>query len=83
MTFGLSVHNLAVVIWVGGMFFALVVLRPSAGHLDPAVCLALWERVLQRFFVWSWLMSWRSSSADSRCRSSVSVVLSCRPGSSV
>lgn len=55
MSFGQAIHNLAAVIWVGGMFFALVVLRPSAGRLDPAVRLALWERVLQRFFAWSWL----------------------------
>lgn len=50
-----AIHNLAAIIWVGGMFFALVVLRPGAGHLDPAVRLGLWERVLQGFFVWSWL----------------------------
>jgi uncharacterized membrane protein len=55
MSIGLAIHTLAAVIWVGGMFFAHVVLRPSTGSLDPAVRLALWERVLQRFYVWGWL----------------------------
>jgi uncharacterized membrane protein len=55
MSLGLAIHTLAAVIWVGGMFFAHVVLRPSMGSLEPAVRLALWERVLQRFYVWGWL----------------------------
>jgi uncharacterized membrane protein len=50
MGLGLAIHTLAAVIWVGGMFFAHVVLRPSAKPLDPATRLALWERVLGRFF---------------------------------
>jgi uncharacterized membrane protein len=48
----LVVHVLAAVVWVGGMFFALLVLRPSSGPLEPAVRLALWERVFGRFFAW-------------------------------
>lgn len=55
MNLGLAIHTLAAVIWVGGMFFAHVVLRPSARPLDPATRLALWERVLGRFFFWGWL----------------------------
>lgn len=50
----LALHTLAVVIWVGGMFFAHMVLRPSAGPLDPATRLPLWHRVFQRFFPWVW-----------------------------
>ncbi len=46
------VHVLAVVIWVGGMFFAHQVLRPEAGTLEPPQRLALWHRVLKRFFRW-------------------------------
>jgi len=34
MVLGLAFHILAAVIWVGGMFFAHMVLRPSAGPLD-------------------------------------------------
>ena len=55
MIFGLAFHILGAVIWVGGMFFAYVVLRPSAGPLEPAVRLALWHRVFSRFFLWVWL----------------------------
>lgn len=55
MTLGLAFHTLAAVIWVGGMFFAHLVLRPSAGALDAQTRLALWERVLRRFFAWVWL----------------------------
>jgi uncharacterized membrane protein len=45
-------HILSAVIWVGGMFFALVVLRPSTGPLDAPVRLGLWLRVFDRFFAW-------------------------------
>jgi uncharacterized membrane protein len=48
----LIVHVLSAVVWVGGMFFALVVLRPSTGPLEPRLRLDLWERVLGRFFTW-------------------------------
>jgi uncharacterized membrane protein len=55
MSLALTAHILAAVIWIGGMFFAHVVLRPSAGALDAPTRLALWERVLGRFFMWVWL----------------------------
>ena len=57
----LTLHILAVVIWVGGMFFAYMCLRPAAGELDPPVRLGLWSRVFARFFPWVWasvLMLW-------------------------
>ena len=47
-----ALHALAAVVWVGGMFFAYMVLRPSAGPLDPQLRLALWHRVFGRFFPW-------------------------------
>jgi uncharacterized membrane protein len=52
MTMLVALHALAAVIWVGGMFFAYMVLRPSAGPLDPQLRLALWQRVFGRFFPW-------------------------------
>ena len=55
MSLALTFHILAATIWIGGMFFAHVVLRPSAGPLDLPTRLALWERVLGRFFMWVWL----------------------------
>src|ERR1035437_10039270 len=48
-------HILSVVIWVGGMFFAYVCLRPAALEvLEPPLRLRLWRGVFSRFFVWVW-----------------------------
>lgn len=54
MTIALLFHILAAVVWVGGMFFAHVMLRPAAASLDPAVRLPLFRRVLGNFFPWVW-----------------------------
>jgi uncharacterized membrane protein len=54
MILGLTLHILGAVVWVGGMFLAYVVLRPAADPLEPPVRLALWRRVLERFFPWVW-----------------------------
>lgn len=48
----LLLHNLAATLWVGGMFFAYVILRPSLAETVPAERLALWQRVFTRFFPW-------------------------------
>lgn len=49
-------HVLGVVVWVGGMFFAYLALRPvAAQQLEPPQRLNLWQGVLQRFFFWVWL----------------------------
>ena len=47
-----AVHVLCAVVWVGGMFFALLALRPATAPLDPWPRLLLWSRVLERFFLW-------------------------------
>jgi uncharacterized membrane protein len=53
MDLALLLHVLSVVVWVGGMFFAYVVLRPeAASQLEPPERLALWAGVLRRFFHW-------------------------------
>jgi uncharacterized membrane protein len=54
MTIGLAFHVLAAIVWVGGMFFAYVVLRPAAGALESLPRLTLWRDVLARFFPWVW-----------------------------
>ena len=46
----LALHVAAAVVWVGGMFFAYAVLRPSVGPLDAPGRLGLWRRVFGRFF---------------------------------
>ncbi len=53
--FAISLHLLAAVIWIGGMFFAYVVLRPSAIALEPPQRLTLWAAVFKRFFPWVWM----------------------------
>lgn len=50
----LAVHILCAVLWVGGMFFALAVLRPSLGALEPAQRLVLHGQVFRRFFRVVW-----------------------------
>lgn len=53
MIIGLLLHSLAATVWVGGMFFAYVVLRPAvAGGLEGPARLALWRRVFGKFFPW-------------------------------
>ncbi len=55
MIFAIALHLLSSVIWVGGMFFAYIVLRPVAGSLlEAPTRLTLWSQVFQRFFPWVW-----------------------------
>ena len=52
----IALHVLAVVVWVGGMFFAYLVLRPTAAALlQPPQRLPLWQATLKRFFAWVWI----------------------------
>jgi len=49
----LLVHLLGVIVWVGGMFFAHMALRPSAAELlQPPLRLPLLAATLGRFFTW-------------------------------
>jgi uncharacterized membrane protein len=50
----LALHLLAAVVWVGGMFFAYMALRPAAATLSPRDRLVLWQRVFDRFLYWVW-----------------------------
>ncbi|MBI5040422.1 MAG: CopD family protein [Gammaproteobacteria bacterium] len=52
----IALHLLAAVIWVGGMFFAYMALRPVAATLlEPPLRLPLWTQTFRRFFPWVWL----------------------------
>ena len=51
-TIALVLHAVAATVWVGGMFFALLALRPATAPLEPGPRLELWQRVLDRFFRW-------------------------------
>lgn len=56
LSFMKLIHLLSIVVWVGGMFFAYVVLRPSAAEvLQPPERLRLWDKVFKLFFNWVWL----------------------------
>ena len=51
----LFLHLAGVVVWVGGMFFAWMCLRPVAAvQLEPPARLRLWAAVFARFFPWVW-----------------------------
>jgi len=50
----LALHLLGAVVWVGGMAFALLVLRPSLSVLEPPQRLALLAQVFGKFFLIVW-----------------------------
>ncbi len=50
----LAIHVLVAVIWVGGMFFAYIFLRPAALTLETEQRVDLWFETLSRFFPWIW-----------------------------
>ena len=55
MNVSLLLHVLGVVVWVGGMFFAYMALRPvAASVLEPPQRLTLWSGVFGKFFPWVW-----------------------------
>lgn len=55
MTVSMFLHVLGVVVWVGGMFFAYMALRPvAASVLEPPQRLTLWAGVFGKFFPWVW-----------------------------
>nr|WP_096367300.1 CopD family protein [Thiohalobacter thiocyanaticus] len=52
----ISLHLLAAVVWIGGMFFAWMALRPvAASLLEPPLRLPLWSQTFAKFFPWVWL----------------------------
>ena len=56
LTASMILHLLSAVVWVGGMFFAYMFLRPvAASQLEPPARLTLWVGVFQRFFPFVWL----------------------------
>lgn len=49
-----ALHVLSAVVWVGGMFFAYVVLRPALSVLEPPQRIALHSQIFRRFFLIIW-----------------------------
>jgi uncharacterized membrane protein len=52
MRIALWLHVLSTIVWVGGMFFAHVALRPAVQALPPATRLPLVAATMARFFRW-------------------------------
>ena len=51
----IAIHVLAAVIWVGGLFFAYICLRPAVASLSGEARASLWRNVLGRFFATVWV----------------------------
>ena len=56
MAIAITLHLLGAIVWVGGMFFAHMVLRGAVSQsLEPQDRLPLMQRVFDGFFPWVWL----------------------------
>lgn len=55
LALAIALHTLAAVVWVGGMFFAYLALRPASAALAPPERLGLWARTLGKFLPWVWV----------------------------
>jgi uncharacterized membrane protein len=49
----LLLHLVAINIWVGGSFFAIVILGRVIKKLETQQQLVVWQLVLKRFFLWA------------------------------
>jgi uncharacterized membrane protein len=52
----LAVHVLGAVVWVGGMFFAVMIMRPALGDLDASRRVDVYRAAFHRFFRLIWLV---------------------------
>ena len=50
----ITLHVLAAVIWVGGMFFGFMAVRPALGDLETKIRARIWVGIFRRFFPWVW-----------------------------
>ena len=48
-------HLIAINVWVGGMFFLVMVLGRAISTLEQAQQLTVWATILKSFFLWVWL----------------------------
>ena len=48
-------HLVAINIWVGGMFFIIIVLGQVVATLDVPEQHVFWQKLLKRFFAWVWI----------------------------
>lgn len=51
-----TLHLMAALVWVGGMFFTWMIVRPAVvAALQGPARLQLWLQILPRFFTWVWV----------------------------
>ncbi|HEX2666890.1 MAG TPA: CopD family protein [Gammaproteobacteria bacterium] len=50
----ITLHILAVIVWVGGMFFAYLAARPVLAELETLLRARIWAGFFRRFFPWVW-----------------------------
>ena len=56
MSLAIAIHVLSAVIWVGGMFYAYMAMRPAVAQVvDPSQRGLLWCQTFSRFFRWVWI----------------------------
>jgi uncharacterized membrane protein len=48
----ISLHALSAIVWVGGMFFAYLILRPAIKQMEAPERLKLLNRIFEKFFGW-------------------------------
>ena len=51
----IALHAIAASVWVGGMFFVLVVFRPAVQTLEPDSRAGMMSVTLRKFFPWVWM----------------------------
>jgi uncharacterized membrane protein len=51
-----ALHVLGAVLWVGGMFFAMLIMRPALANLDAARRVDIYRGAFQRFFRVIWVV---------------------------
>ncbi len=50
----ITLHLIAAIIWIGGMFLAYLAVRPALADLEPLPRARIWAGIFRRFFPWVW-----------------------------
>jgi uncharacterized membrane protein len=50
----ITLHVIAVIVWIGGMFFGLVALRPAMKGTDTLAAARFWNTLLSHYLPWLW-----------------------------
>lgn len=50
-----AIHTMSAVVWVGGVFFMVMIMKWAVHVLEPKDRVAVMTRVFDRFFFWVWV----------------------------